>query len=97
MMRDEEKDKVAKQIIIQYKFIDDKYDKRYDGQEIAGLAFDFWIYKVTDEGKEYYVFSREKLNPEFSEFEGMQINLDDLSDLNSTLKVKKIPDLMNIK
>jgi hypothetical protein len=71
-------------------FIDDPYDKRYDGKTIATLAFDFFLYRVVDSGKEYYIFSGNKLPNEYCEFEGMKINLDDVSDISANLKVKKI-------
>lgn len=88
----------GKEIVsIQYKFIDDPYDKRYDGYEISSLSFDFWVYRVVSNGKENYVFSREKLSEEYSEMEGMQVNLDDLSDMSNSLKIKKITSIFILK
>jgi hypothetical protein len=83
--------------LIQYKFIDDRYDKRYDGNETGVLAFDFWVYRVIDNGKEYYIFSDKKLNEVYSDFYGMKINLDDLSEITNTLKVKKIASIFILK
>jgi hypothetical protein len=74
----------------QWKFLDDNYDKRYDGQLVGVLAFDFWVYRVINDGMEYYVFSKEKLNEEYSEFIGMKVSLDDITDISSSLRVKKI-------
>lgn len=82
---------------ISFKFIDDRYDKRYDGNETDVLAFDFWVYRVEDNGKEYYLLSKEKLSQEYSEFIGMKIDLDDSSDLNSSLKLNKIASIFIVK
>lgn len=84
-------------IVHGYKFIDDRYDKRYDGQEIDLVVLDFWVYRIVDKGKEHYIFSKEKLSGEHSEFYGMQINLNDTSDLNQNLKVSKITSIFIIK
>ncbi len=40
--------------IKKYLFIDDSYDKRYDGKVVSILALDFWVYKIIDDGFEYY-------------------------------------------
>lgn len=82
---------------VKLKFIDDNYDKRYDGNQIDSLAFDFWVYRIIDSGKEYYLFSEKELNQEFSEFHGMKINLDDTSELSTNLKVKKITSIFLVK
>lgn len=80
-----------------YKFIDDRFDRRYDGKEQLTLAFDFWVYRIIDNGKEHYIFSRERLSEEYSEFYGMKINLDDLTEISSSLKVKKIASIFILK
>jgi len=81
---------VDDQYIKQLKFIDDTYDKRYDGKTLSTLSFDFFLYRVVDSGKEHYIFSEERLPNEYCEFEGMQLDLDDISDISTNLKVKKI-------
>jgi hypothetical protein len=77
-------------LLTQYKFIDDRYDKRYDGSEKDLLSFEFWNYRVIDNGKEYYVLSKNKLSEVYTEFKGMKIDLDDVSEVSNTLKLKKI-------
>jgi len=83
--------------VFEYKFIDDKFDKRYDGKTEDTLALDFFVYRVVDNGKEHYVFSQKRLSEEHAEFYGMQINLDDLSDLSSNLKIRKISSIFLLK
>ena len=73
-------------------FIDDRYDKR-NWSEKGVVAMDFWVYKVVDDGKEYYLFSRNKIFEVYSKFKGTKIDLSDLSDLTSTLKVGKISSI----
>jgi len=80
-----------------YKFLDDEFDKRYGGKVIGTLAFDFLIYRVVDNDMEYYIFSEKKLPNEFCEFEGMKIFLDDVSDISSNLKVKKVSSVFICK
>ena len=80
-----------------YLFLDDSYDKRYDGKLNDLLAFDFFFYRVVDSGKEYYIFSQERLPNEYCEFEGMKINLDDVSEISNNLKVKKISSIFICK
>lgn len=83
--------------ITEYKFIDDLFDKRYGGKIVGTLAFDFLVYRVVDCGKEYYIFSQERLPNEFCEFEGMKIQLDDISDISGNLKVKKLSSIFICK
>ncbi len=83
--------------ITEYKFIDDIFDKRYGGIIRGTLAFDFLVYRVIDKGKEHYILSEKPLPSEFCEFEGMKIQLDDISDISSNLKVKKLSSLFICK
>lgn len=84
-------------ILTQYKFIDDRYDKRYDGNLIKSLPFSFWVYKVVDDGLEVYIFTENQLPNEYCEFEGMQIDVDDTSELTNSLKVGKITTIFICK
>jgi hypothetical protein len=83
--------------ITNYKFIDDPFDRRYDGKIINTLAFNFYFYRVVDDGKEYYIFSEKKLPNEYCEFEGMKIYLDDVSEVSNNLRVKKISSIFICK
>jgi hypothetical protein len=80
-----------------YKFIDDSFDKRYDGFIIDTLALDFWVYRLIDNGREYYLLSKERLIEEFSEFTGMNVDVADLSGISDTLKLNKIANLFFVK
>ncbi|MCM8786838.1 MAG: hypothetical protein NC935_02160 [Candidatus Omnitrophica bacterium] len=87
----------AVEFIKQFKFIDDYFDKRYDGKEIAKLCFDFWVYRLIEQGKEYYLLSREPLSEEYSEISGMKIELEDTSGIGENLKLNKISTLFIVK
>lgn len=84
-------------ILTQWKFLDDKYDKRYDGQERGCLAFDFWVYRLIEQGKEYYLLSQMQLSEEYSEIIGMKVNMDDLSGISESLKLSKIATIFIVK
>ena len=79
------------------KYLGDRYDKRYDGNEVDNISFDFWVYRVIDNGKEYYLLSQNKLTEEYSEMRGMKIDVDDMSGLSDTLKVNKIATMFIVK
>lgn len=79
------------------KFLGDRYDKRYDGNEVDNICFDFWIYRLVDNGKEYYLISQERLSEEYSEINGMKIDVDDISGLSDTLKLNKIATMFMVK
>jgi len=79
------------------KYLGDRYDKRYDGNEIDNISFDFWVYRVIDNGKEYYLLSQDKLTEEYSEMKGMKIDVDDMSGLSDTLKINKIATMFIVK
>lgn len=84
-------------IIYKKYFINDSYDKRYNGEIESILAFDFYIYRVIDQNKEYYIFTEKKLPNEYCSFKGIKINMDDISDINDNLKVKKISTIFICK
>lgn len=80
-----------------YKFIDEPFDRRYAGKILSTIAFDFWVYRIVDNGKEFYIFSQDKLPNEFCELEGMKINLDDVSEISNNLKLNKISSIFICK
>lgn len=84
-------------LLIQYKFLGDLFDKRYDGREIDLLAFDFWLYRVISEGKEYYLLSNEILPNETCEFSGMSIELDDFAEFSRSMKIKTLSNVFIMK
>ena len=87
----------AEKLLTQWKFLDDKYDKRYDGQEKGSLAFDFWVYRLIEQGKEYYLLSQHPLSEEYSEIIGMRMEMDDLSGISESLKLSKIATIFIVK
>ena len=48
-------------------------------------------------GKEFYIFSQQKLPNEYCELEGMKIHLDDVGEISNNLKVKKISSIFICK
>lgn len=76
-----------------YIFLDENYDKRYDGGEHKILGFHFWLYRVVENGIEYMVLSEKKLDSQQHRLKGMKIDLKDSSELTKTLKLKTISNL----
>ena len=83
--------------IHEWKFIDDRLDKRYDGNMDSAMSMDFWVYRIVYEGKEYYVLSQEELGNEVCKLSGMNIQLDDLSEMNKNLKIKTLSNIFLVR
>ncbi len=81
----------------QYKFINEKIDKRFDGRIVNTLNMDFWVYKIIYEGREYYVLSEERLGNEVYRITGMKIAMEDVSEMTTSLKVSSISNLLIVK
>lgn len=82
---------------IEYKFLDDRFDRRYNGNETDSLAFDFYTYRIVFKGKEYYILSESELSEEYSELHGVSMDLTDTTELSNSLKVKKITSVFIVK
>lgn len=78
---------------IKYKFFDESIDKRYDGYIDDVLSFDFWVYRVVFNGKEYYLFSEKKLGNELYNFVGMEIKMSGFSDISKTFKCRSLSNV----
>jgi hypothetical protein len=77
---------------------DENFDKRNDGFQKDCFSLDFWQYRVIDaSGKEYYIWSQQKLPNEHCTFKGMIIQLDDYAELSRNLKVKCISRVFILK
>lgn len=82
------------EIITQYKFLGDPYDRRMDGREINSLVFDFWMYYVDDsDGNRHYLLSKYLLPLERCEFQGMKILVNDSAELSRSMKLKSISNI----
>jgi len=92
----EKKDKEG-EISITYKFIDDRYDRRYDGHEVESLEQTFLLYKIIDNGEEFIVFSEKELENQLITFKGIKIRLPNLSDLSKNLKIRSISKIFIVK
>ena len=85
-------------LIIEQKFIDETYDKRYDGKLLRTFSQDFWVYRIVNQDhKEYYVLSEKELPTENCSVEGMIIKLDDVSEFSKSMKIKSIANLFIAK
>jgi len=76
---------------------DEKFDKRYDGYQAEVLSLDFWLYRVVDNGREYYVYSDKELSQEVQEMHGMIIPVDDFAELSRSLRLKSISNIFILK
>ena len=75
-------------------FFDEKFDKRHDGFQIDAFALDFWMYRIiTNEGKEYYVLTENKLPNCTCEFKGMCVEIDDFAEISRSMKLKSLSRL----
>lgn len=75
-------------------FFDDKYDKRYDGNNIDTFSLDFWMYRIiTNNGKEVFVWTDKKLPNQQCTFKGMLVEMDDFAELSSSMKIKSISNI----
>ena len=86
----EKKDKESGDLKTVYRFIDDRYDKRFDGVEVESLEQSFYVYRVVYNELEYMVFSEEKLDPELYVFSGMSVKMPVGAELTKTLKIRSI-------
>jgi len=89
-------DKVEKNIKKVFLF-DERSDKRYDGYQKEVLALDFWLYRIIENGNEYYVYSQKELPNDLCELRGMIVPVDDFAELSRSLKLKSISNIFILK
>jgi len=78
--------------------VGERVDVRYDGYLKDSMAMDFWLYKiVSDEGKEYYILTQQKLPNCTCNFKGMLIELDDFAEFSRSMKIKSLSRLFFMK
>jgi len=79
-------------------FFDEDFDKRHDGFQRDSFALDFWLYKVISEDfKEYYILSNEKLPNCVCTFKGMSIEVNDFAEMSRSMKIKSLSRLFVLK
>jgi hypothetical protein len=79
-------------------FFDEKFDKRHDGFQQEAFALDFWTYKIiTDEGKDYFVLTEQKLPNETCTLKGMIVEMDDSAELSRTMSLKSLSRIFFMK
>lgn len=75
--------------IVNYKLIDDNYNKNYDGYEEDAMIKNYWVYDVVDDGINHLVFCEEKLeNHEVHDFFGTAIQVSHAKELQKNLSFK---------
>ncbi len=75
---------------IQTKFLDDSFDKRYDGNIDVEWSLDFWVYRVISEKKEYYVLSEKELPMQNCSIKGMLVEMRDFTEISRSMKIKSL-------
>lgn len=83
--------------VAKFRFIDDRFDRRYGGYISDKLSLDFWIYKLIYNNKEYILFSKEELRSQEYEISGMNVEIDDLSEVGKYLKFKSISSIFFVE
>ena len=68
-------------------FFDERIDKRYTGSVIDSLDEEFWMYQMTAKKKQYVLLSREELNLEEYNIDGMTAEINDYSDIANYSKL----------
>jgi len=88
----------TKNEIQSFYFLDEKFDKRHDGFQVDAFALDFWTYRIiSEDGKEYYVYSQTKLPAITCTFKGMLVEFDDFAELSRSLKIKSVSKIFFAK
>ena len=78
--------------------IGERVDVRYDGYLKDSYAEDFWLYRIiSEDGKEYYILSKEKLPNCTCNFKGMLIELDDFAEFSRSMKIKSLSRIFILK
>ncbi len=79
-------------------FFDERYDKRYNGYLEDTFSLYFYMYQIiTKEDKRYFILTQEKLPNEICDFEGMLIEMADLTELSRSLKIPSISGFFIMK
>ena len=84
-------------IEVSYKFLDDRYDKRYDGYQMASLDKKFYVYRIINDDQEYLAFSETKLDCNLYTLKGMKVKMPNLSELTKTLRVRSVATVFFVK
>jgi len=94
-----EKDKEGndRNYISSWKFLDEHYDKRYDGNLQWEMKSDFWIYRINYNNRDYYIFSKHQLEMKNYEMTGMVVELNDKTEMTNNLKLKSISKVFFLK
>ena len=79
-------------------FLDERLNTNQEGYLKKCYAKDFWLYRIiSEEGKEYYIFTKEKLPNCTCNFTGMLVELDDFAEFSRSMKIKSLSRLFFMK
>lgn len=80
-----------------YKFIDDKLDRKEEKSVKEDYCLNFWVYRLVNQEYEYYLFSEDRIDEVSMIIQGMEVPVQDLSELNTNLKLKRISRIFFVK
>ncbi len=86
-----------REVISNIKFLDDSFDKRYDGNIDFEWSLDFFVYRVISNKKEYYVLSEEELPIQNCLIKGMLIEMRDFTEISKSMKIKSLSRIFFLK
>ena len=96
-----QKDKLAEEgeIDMQYfHVLGERFDKRYDGYLRDTFSLYFYLYQViTEDEKKYFILTQQKLPNEVCSFNGMLVEVPDLTEINRNLKIPSISGFFILK
>lgn len=72
-----------------FRFIGESYDRRKE-TAVNFLYLNLWIYRITENGKEFIVLSENELDEEECLIEGMVVELADEAEISKKLKLQKL-------
>ncbi len=80
-----------------WKFMDDPFDKRYDGNVIWCWTQDFFLYKVVYEKRDYFILSKKELPLQSCEMSGMTVPVGDFTEVSKSMKMRSLSRLFFLK
>ena len=85
--------KGQEEMVQKIKFLDESADKRTDGTTIKSWSEEFWTYRIISNDVEYYLLSKEELPIQSCIITGMKMKVNDIAEMNQSLKVKSLSTL----
>jgi hypothetical protein len=92
----EQTDRDTELIQTRIRFIGEGYDRRRE-VPVESLYLNLWVYRITENGREFIVLSEDELNEEECLIEGMIIELADEAEISKKLKLQKLTPTMFVQ